>query len=66
MPGVVYKIALVSFFAAEQLKRYNKNLNANRREKTMKTLRTPDERFDNLPGYSFDPHYLEVDDTEGG
>lgn len=32
----------------------------------MKTLRTPDERFDNLPGYSFDPYYLEVDDTEGG
>ena len=32
----------------------------------MKTLRTPDERFENLPGYSFAPHYLEVDDTEGG
>src|ERR1051326_6775911 len=26
----------------------------------MKTLRTPDERFSNLPGYNFAPHYLEV------
>ncbi|MEM9017778.1 MAG: alpha/beta fold hydrolase, partial [Verrucomicrobiota bacterium] len=25
----------------------------------MKTLRTPDERFENLPGFDFDPHYLE-------
>jgi haloalkane dehalogenase len=24
-------------------------------------LRTPDERFADLPGYSFEPHYLEVD-----
>ena len=32
----------------------------------MKALRTPDERFENLPGYPFVPHYLEVDDTEGG
>ena len=32
----------------------------------MKALRTPDERFDNLPGYPFQPHYLNVDDTEGG
>ena len=32
----------------------------------MKTLRTPEERFDNLPGYPFDPHYLDVDETEGG
>jgi haloalkane dehalogenase len=27
----------------------------------METLRTPDERFANLPGYSFAPHYVEVD-----
>ena len=26
----------------------------------MKTLRTPDERFRNLPGFPFDPHYLEL------
>jgi haloalkane dehalogenase len=24
-------------------------------------LRTPDERFENLPGYNFAPHYIEVD-----
>ena len=28
--------------------------------------RTPDERFDNLPDYPFKPHYLTVDDGEGG
>ena len=32
----------------------------------MKYLRTPEERFSNLPDYPFDPHYLEVDDTRGG
>jgi haloalkane dehalogenase len=32
----------------------------------MKTLRTPDDRFRNLPGYPFDPNYLEVPDGEGG
>jgi haloalkane dehalogenase len=32
----------------------------------MKHLRTPDERFADLPGYRFAPHYLEVDDFEGG
>ena len=26
----------------------------------MKVLRTPDERFENLPGYPFSPHYVEV------
>ncbi len=26
----------------------------------MKTLRTPDERFKNLPGFPFEPHYTEV------
>jgi haloalkane dehalogenase len=32
----------------------------------MEFLRTPDERFDKLPGYDFSPHYLQVDDSEGG
>jgi haloalkane dehalogenase len=32
----------------------------------VKALRTPDERFADLPGYPFDPHYLEVPDTEDG
>ncbi len=26
----------------------------------MEVLRTPDERFQNLPGYNFEPHYLDV------
>jgi haloalkane dehalogenase len=32
----------------------------------METLRTPDERFADLPGFPFSPHYLEVPDPEGG
>ena len=32
----------------------------------MKALRTPDDRFQNLPGYAFTPHYIEVPDGEGG
>jgi haloalkane dehalogenase len=32
----------------------------------MKFKRTPDERFNNLVDYPFQPHYLQVDDTEGG
>ena len=32
----------------------------------MRALRTPDNRFANLPDYPFEPHYLVVDDTEGG
>jgi haloalkane dehalogenase len=32
----------------------------------MKTLRTPDERFADLPGYPFAPHYAEIPDGEGG
>ena len=28
----------------------------------MEILRTPDERFSNLPGYSFEPHYVQADD----
>jgi len=29
-------------------------------------LRTPDDRFADLPGYPFPPHYVEVDDGDGG
>jgi haloalkane dehalogenase len=32
----------------------------------MKTLRTPDERFADLPGFPFEPNYVEIDDGEGG
>ncbi len=32
----------------------------------MRFKRTPDERFEDLVDYPFQPHYLEVDDTEGG
>ena len=32
----------------------------------MKTLRTPDERFAALPDFPFEPHYVEVDDGDGG
>lgn len=32
----------------------------------MKALRTPEERFADLPGYPFAPRYAEVPDTEGG
>ena len=32
----------------------------------MKTLRTPDERFADLPGYPFAPHYTDVPDGDGG
>ncbi|MFT5197347.1 MAG: haloalkane dehalogenase, partial [Candidatus Promineifilaceae bacterium] len=28
---------------------------------TKNILRTPDKRFENLPGYDFEPNYLEVD-----
>jgi haloalkane dehalogenase len=31
----------------------------------MQSLRTPDERFSNLPDFPFAPHYVEVDDGEG-
>ncbi len=31
----------------------------------MKTLRTPDERFDGLPGFNFAPNYVEIADSEG-
>jgi len=32
----------------------------------METLRTPDERFADLPDWPYEPHYVEVDDGEGG
>ncbi len=32
----------------------------------METLRTPDERFDDLPDFPYEPHYAEIDDLEGG
>lgn len=32
----------------------------------MDIYRTPDERFADLPGYPFAPHYVEIDDGEGG
>jgi haloalkane dehalogenase len=32
----------------------------------MEFIRTPDERFNNLDGYPFEPHYVEIDDGEGG
>ncbi|MEP4197277.1 MAG: haloalkane dehalogenase [Aliishimia sp.] len=32
----------------------------------MKTLRTPDERFESLPDFPFDANYLTIDDLDGG
>jgi haloalkane dehalogenase len=32
----------------------------------MQVLRTPDEQFESLPGYGFDPHYVDVPDSDGG
>jgi haloalkane dehalogenase len=32
----------------------------------VKTLRTPDERFADLPGYPFAPHWVEIADGDGG
>ncbi len=32
----------------------------------MKVLRTPDERFDGLPEFPYEPYYLMVPDSEGG
>jgi haloalkane dehalogenase len=32
----------------------------------MQFLRTPDDRFENLAGYPFVPHYVNVEDGEGG
>lgn len=32
----------------------------------MRTVRTPENRFDNLPGFAYQPHYGEVPDGDGG
>ena len=32
----------------------------------MKALRTPEDRFANLPDFNFQPNYCDIDDTEGG
>ncbi|MEM1332701.1 MAG: alpha/beta fold hydrolase, partial [Actinomycetota bacterium] len=32
----------------------------------MQTVRTPNDRFADLPGYPFEPNYVEIDDTDGG
>jgi len=32
----------------------------------MQVMRTPDERFDNLPEYNFAPNYAEISDLDGG
>ena len=32
----------------------------------MNSLRTPDHRFENLPGYGFQPHYVELPSGDGG
>ncbi len=32
----------------------------------MQTLRTPDERFEGLDGYPFEPHYADIADGDGG
>ena len=32
----------------------------------MHIVRTPDDRFDGLPGYPFEPHYVDIADGDGG
>jgi haloalkane dehalogenase len=32
----------------------------------MKTVRTPDDRFTDLPDYPFEPNYADVPDGDGG
>jgi haloalkane dehalogenase len=32
----------------------------------MRALRTPENRFVDLPRFDYEPHYIDVDDTEGG
>ncbi|MGI9576773.1 MAG: haloalkane dehalogenase [Microthrixaceae bacterium] len=32
----------------------------------METVRTPDDRFENLPGYDFEPNYATIPDEDGG
>jgi haloalkane dehalogenase len=32
----------------------------------MDVLRTPDDRFDDLPDFPYEPNYVEIDDGDGG
>jgi haloalkane dehalogenase len=32
----------------------------------LETLRTPEDRFEELPGFEFEPHYAELSDQDGG
>ncbi len=32
----------------------------------METVRTPDECFDDLPGWDFEPNYADIPDEDGG
>jgi len=32
----------------------------------MEYLRTPETSFENLPDYNFAPHFVEINDTQGG
>ena len=32
----------------------------------MELIRTPDDRFVGLPGFGFRPHYVNIDDLDGG
>jgi len=32
----------------------------------MQYIRTPDDRFVDLPDYAFEPHYAEIGDADGG
>jgi haloalkane dehalogenase len=34
--------------------------------RAVKALRTPDDRFADLPDFPFEPHYVEIDDLDGG
>ena len=40
---------------------YPNHFDPYRMERPMKLLRTPNSRFDNLPDYPFEPHYVELD-----
>jgi haloalkane dehalogenase len=37
-----------------------------RKVRAVKVLRTPDDRFENLPEFPFEPRYVEIDDLDGG
>lgn len=49
--------------------RYRANPGRHRQSRylfVMQTLRTPDERFSEIPNFPYTPHYCELDDDEGG